>query len=335
MRTLEISIPTYNRPASLRQTLELLRPQLRKEVRIRIFDNCSDHPAEEIVEEVFGSGWREVIAVSRNRVNVGGCANILKCFEGCEAQWLFILGDDDLPEPDMVATLLGAGRDYPDVVMVNFCSFFKREQPFKTRGIRDCLEKLDSYPNLNFISTNLYKSELLRKHIPIGYLYAGSLSPHIAISLSAIGESGHVVFETRILVERPPVERNQQWSYLFLAECQGLLLDLPVLTSTTRRLLGLHLARSASLTGTVVMQLLNEAVRTGDGESARYHFAQFRSRWFYFKPALLDSLRLKLFAGLLWVPNLSRNLILGILRATGHNEKVRDYTNFPNRLNRL
>ena len=49
---LTIAIPTYNRNEILKANLEKLLPQVTDECNVVIFDNCSDTPVKEVIEEV-------------------------------------------------------------------------------------------------------------------------------------------------------------------------------------------------------------------------------------------------------------------------------------------
>ena len=92
---LTIAIPTYNRNEILKANLEKLLPQVTDECNVVIFDNCSDTPVKEVIEELVNTYPDINISIVRNRYNIGMTANILKCFEQCSDTWLWILGDDD------------------------------------------------------------------------------------------------------------------------------------------------------------------------------------------------------------------------------------------------
>lgn len=44
--------------------------------------------------------------VVRKRANIGANANVLRCFELCETEWIWILGDDDHGLPGAVDKIL-------------------------------------------------------------------------------------------------------------------------------------------------------------------------------------------------------------------------------------
>src|SRR5207302_549928 len=118
-----IAIPTYNRNRFLVETVQRLLPQLSAACRLLIIDNCSDEPAAEALRPVIGAETDAPVRIVRNGVNVGAIANIMRCFELCETEWMWLLGDDDRPEPDAVSTILAHIRSQPAALFFNFvCS---------------------------------------------------------------------------------------------------------------------------------------------------------------------------------------------------------------------
>ena len=101
MRTcplLTIAIPTWNRAALLRLTLE----QINREIsglpagllEVLVSDNCSSDDTRAVVEQVVESGLP--VNYIRNRENIGSDANIAQCFNSAQGEYVHILGDDDL-----------------------------------------------------------------------------------------------------------------------------------------------------------------------------------------------------------------------------------------------
>lgn len=91
---LTIAIPTYNREASLRETLQSLVEQDCAEVsEIIVIDNNSDYDVHALIEELaYGK-----IRLHRNQFNVGMGMNLVMPFLLARTDWLWCLSDDDLP----------------------------------------------------------------------------------------------------------------------------------------------------------------------------------------------------------------------------------------------
>lgn len=92
---LQVLCPTFNRAENLRCTLSQLLDDSSpvRECELIVFDNCSNDSTAAVIEE-FSRRFRNVSGV-RNRYNVGGNANIVKCMERADKEYVWIVGDDD------------------------------------------------------------------------------------------------------------------------------------------------------------------------------------------------------------------------------------------------
>ncbi len=113
---LTVAIPTYNRPEAIRTQVMTLLPQLNERVRLVVYDNCS-FPN---IEELFNDKELQRFFLVKNKVNVGGDANIARCFENCETKWLWTLSDDDFVKPDSIEYILNILDQSEDTVFFNF-----------------------------------------------------------------------------------------------------------------------------------------------------------------------------------------------------------------------
>jgi len=100
---LSIAIPTFNRVKFLKQTLDVLLPQLRDGVEVVVLDNCSPDGTWEYLETLKG----KVVCVRHER-NIGGDNNIMACFARSTGTYVWLLCDDDLPCSNTVCSLLEA-----------------------------------------------------------------------------------------------------------------------------------------------------------------------------------------------------------------------------------
>jgi glycosyltransferase involved in cell wall biosynthesis len=185
MPVLTIAIPTYNRHGFLRDTLQALRGQARENVELVVLDNCSAPPVEAVVQEVLaGSGWS--FRVIRNAVNVGLCANILRCFEVAAKEWLWVLSDDDKVNPAAVATILETVRQHPGLLYAT-CSI--PALPIATdricESVDDFFQALDSIPRVIFISSAIYHRQRLIPYLSLAYNFIDTGAPQTALLLLA------------------------------------------------------------------------------------------------------------------------------------------------------
>ena len=96
---LTIAIPTYNRSECLAQLLEILAPQLAGESRVElvISDNASPDDTPTVVTSFREKGLP--LIYNRNEMNLGADANIVRCYEMAQGEYVWIFGDDDIIVP--------------------------------------------------------------------------------------------------------------------------------------------------------------------------------------------------------------------------------------------
>jgi glycosyltransferase involved in cell wall biosynthesis len=97
-----IAIPTYNRagktlPATLRSALDQTYPN----TEIIVSDNCSTDDTESVVRQ-FGSSIEYV----RQSQNLGLNGNLNQCIERASGDYVLLLHDDDLIDPDFVESCI-------------------------------------------------------------------------------------------------------------------------------------------------------------------------------------------------------------------------------------
>lgn len=333
---LEVVIPTYNRPSELRRTLAALLPQLKEGVRIRIIDNASDYNPVEILADMLHDACRgSTVLVERNVCNIGGPANVVRCFERANAEWMYLLGDDDCVLPDLVQIALRTADDHKDVDQVNFSSFFVRSSTSICRGLEDALQTLDSYANWNFISANMYRVSSFQRHLRIGYDFTGSLSPHIALSLSCLAMGGTLVYSADKTVDHPEVEDGQSWDWTLFCIRNGLLAEHPALNDNLRLLLMGKIEGSAKVLEKTTVALLRRAGKPGHRVESQFLFDCFAQRWFYFTTSMTQRVKLRFYRLLFVSPSVSLAVILAWLRFMGRRDKVSEYMRTPSGQDRL
>ena len=210
---LTIAIPTYNRNLLLRKQIEKLVPQLESYVRILIIDNCSDQAVYESIRDLVNNK----ITVIRNAVNIGADANICRCFEYCDTEWLWVLSDDDPVKEDAVSTVLNEILKYRDYVFLNF----NADSAYCTEGFSEfCLSK-PNYSNIFFISVCIYNNYKLRPYLTYYYNYMSSMHGQLVLLLKylehnsngkcrfftndILASKGHAQWSKRLFIERVPL----------------------------------------------------------------------------------------------------------------------------------
>jgi len=110
---LTIAIPTFNHHSELKKQLNVLLPQITNEVELIIIDNNSTPPITSVLFE-------DDINIIKNEENIGGDANIFKCFKICKTKWLWVLSDNDLINNNAVKTILTEIKNNNQAIFINF-----------------------------------------------------------------------------------------------------------------------------------------------------------------------------------------------------------------------
>lgn len=240
MYYLTIAIPTYNRPVQIIKQLSTLAPQLRDDVEIIVLDNHSDESVFDLVAANPILQERKNIRYYRNAANIGAAANILRCFEYANGQWVWVLGDDDEVEGDALELICNECEKSKEFVYINFASTLlslhniKRFQSTITTGADEFIEGIDSFANLLFLSAGVYKTKTIKKYLRIGYQEVDSYGCHTAMLIEAIHheENPKVLFSNLNTVQWQEAPAGQRWeSSLVNYGLQRLIYLMPLLKS--------------------------------------------------------------------------------------------------------
>lgn len=158
-----IFIPTYNRWEMLARTLDNTLSHNRAGVAVTIVDNNSSTPGRDQVLEVMARHAEVPCTIVKNRTNLGGDGNLLRCLELCPTPYVLVLGDDDFLASDYldkIAAYLLNGQTWgfisfkADVVKDTGDQQF--DSPF------ELMAASPSWADPLFISTSIYHCELFR-----------------------------------------------------------------------------------------------------------------------------------------------------------------------------
>jgi hypothetical protein len=277
---LTIAIPTFNRNEILKRLLEKLLPQLTSAVRIVVIDNASDVPVRSTISGLLEEYPGASIRLVRNLWNIGADANILRCFELCETEYLWVLGDDDEPLPDAVETVQKAIHDNPDALFLNFWQGPHRiERNITSNKVDEFISTMDSFDNVLFISTGIFSCRKLAPYLQHGYRFIYSMAPHIVLVLYALldGRGSCTLLDEEIVAWVVSPE-GTRWSPLTQMLAVGTLLDLPLSSVSRKRLAKLLPRYGTRALELLIVQSLVYVVESGNSEAAAYLMDQINSR---------------------------------------------------------
>lgn len=231
---LTISIPTYNRPEKVRNTILRLIPQLNDNVFLRVLDNHSDIDIKSFVQNDIPPAVANKVEIIRHRINIGADSNFARCVELCDTPYIWMVGDDDKVEDNAVELILKEIELYKDedLIGINFssnCCPVKRLSPVTISSTTQLAYNLDSFGNWLFISTSVYKTKEYLKYLYLSCWGAYSMASQVVPAMMAISKNKVLVLSEKYIVTNIPVEDvTHKWSDYQLALSLSSLLEAPV-----------------------------------------------------------------------------------------------------------
>jgi glycosyltransferase involved in cell wall biosynthesis len=193
---LHIVIPTYNRHDQLLNCLQGLVAQIQYGVQITVLDNASPVPSRayclERDQALATSEEAGTLTFVRHRSNIGMAANLLRAFEVCQGQWLWVVSDDDDVFPDAVQSILKLIRTLATHSDVAFVKFNRgNENPAGGAFLRTLSELIERvaqstaiFNSYIFITNGLYNCRAFSDQLLVGYKHLHTYVPHLMMLLS-------------------------------------------------------------------------------------------------------------------------------------------------------
>jgi len=233
---LTIAIPTYNRNKILRRNLELLLPQITTECNLLIIDNNSDESIENTVHDLLIKYDYLKIKIIKNYVNVGLTGNLVKCFELCDDDWLWILGDDDKVTDNSINLIL---KDISQNSDANFISYAwddpskKRKKNIIANNLDQLIDAMESIGVILFISSSIYNAKKVKEYLSYGNFFQTSYAPHLAMLFMSLKDNGvSLLMKDQIVInDSINTPSDLRWDQIFIYQLV-LLLRLPLRSST-------------------------------------------------------------------------------------------------------
>lgn len=225
---LTICIPTYDRIELLLKNIRPILSQLNQNVGLIIIDNASIVSVEDVIKNAYSNVELVHVRFIRNKFNVGGNVNVVRCIEECDGDWAWIIGDDDLLRNDAVEIVLRAIADYPTASIINFPNNgkIKRNITRKSVGREKAIRDIDDFWNFLFLPSTVFRLEHMHSQICWGYQYAYTCAPHIVIWLLTTNQQSIFVWMTNNLLEDPKLEEEVRGSCYVIYHGLPALLDL-------------------------------------------------------------------------------------------------------------
>lgn len=317
---LTIAIPTFNRNQELIETLYSVIPQLNEYVNLLIIDNKSTIPVRDSLLQLNISP--EKYKLIENKVNIGGNANILRCFENCETEWLWVLGDDDIPSSDAVDLILKRIHENNKSVYMNFASCVhdhNRNVLRNTSGQIEFVNNITHWGQINFTSVCVFNCQKLIPYLRFGYQYAYTWSPHIALVLTymAYHEGDASFYSDKIIDDVCTTNSENKWHPIGPLLGKMALIELPIKYKT--KLILANKINSHPTLEFLLYDCLKNIVEDKNKKESLFIYKLATSKLYILNPKITTKIKILFYRVLLIFPRISFKAINYIIKSKGFN----------------
>jgi hypothetical protein len=242
---LTIAIPTYNRNAEVKATLEILKKaDAIDQVQVLLVDNCSDLPVKIYLDnERFEVDSN--IKIVRNQGNVGLGGNIIQCFLHCKTEWMWLLGDDDKPFSNSITQILKVIQEVQDhVFLVKFNSKagkFPKENIYEVDSEKSLIQLASNpgyYSNLLYISNSVFRvKNILEETFPMSNAIR-TIAPHVVGIFNQVSKGNKIVLVNSFITDHGRVsEGEENWDRIRLITGVLFMADADISESIKKKLI--------------------------------------------------------------------------------------------------
>jgi glycosyltransferase involved in cell wall biosynthesis len=166
------------------------------------------------------------IKIIRNPVNIGGGANILRCFENVCTKWFLLCGDDDVIVSEKFDEIREILVLNDDVAFIKLSSrFHSYNDMIKGSGISDFLAMSGDFNSTLFMSTYVFNRELCMEQLRIAYMMTGAFAPQFSIALLSCRKHSYLLSPISLTIANTG---DPSWSPIDVMLCFYYLTDTPL-----------------------------------------------------------------------------------------------------------
>lgn len=193
---LEIIIPTFNRKDKLKNTLDLMlgKNSPVQKCSITVLNNCSTDGTEELLKQ-YSIRYPNLKFITNVR-NIGGDANITRCYEMASKKYVWVVGDDDSYDFSNFSEVEQAIKDDYDAIVV--ADFHLCRKPYHIGTIMH---------QLSLISGGIFKTSNITSDVILNsYINIMNLFPHMALITSLVNKKARFFVTTKPITIWCPVQ---------------------------------------------------------------------------------------------------------------------------------
>lgn len=193
---LSICIPTFSRVSTLTSLLERLGKELDGSCEVFVLDNASTDGTGDLVQKL-QSQWPASgpsLTYVRNPINIGCGANILKAFLCGTAEWVMLMGDDDIPCAGMLSMIRRCLSEHPEASFIHFDKRLESAHPVECNSIDAFVESYYAYSQVFWMAAYIFNRAQCSPQVSLGNSYGmAAHAPHFVIALSSISNRSPAV----------------------------------------------------------------------------------------------------------------------------------------------
>lgn len=179
---LEILIPTYNRKQHIERTLKQLIAENSpvKDCQITVLDNASTDGSSEVIDR-FASFHKNIKHI-RHPKNIGGNANIARCYEMARTPYVWVVCDDDSFKWNSWSEIKNAlsTNDY-DLLLT------------RKRDLKGTSNIAKIFRQCTFVPAGIYKTSLITNSVLMNmYNNIPFLFPHLSLVTEIFNRHGRI-----------------------------------------------------------------------------------------------------------------------------------------------
>ena len=251
-KTLSVVIPTLNRYEYLKRTLALILPQVERnkdEVELVVCCNASKDETDDYMKGIVAAHPFVQYHYFNEYVEVG--ASLIRSVGQSNGEYVVLWGDDDIPYPFFVETVLGIIHKYPEVGIIHCNRLSGKDAKYDIRGLKvhdgdyyekdvilDLEELVQKFTiSLGFISSLIFRRDCWEAG-KCNYSKEHYGYEHLAMIVTGAKGRKCYYYSLPIEIQRNPLERDftVKWPlYHFIGEILTGLVSLHQLSKTGKK----------------------------------------------------------------------------------------------------
>lgn len=194
-------IPTYRRPAMLRQAIASALRQTWPHVLVRVYDNASGDETEDVVARISETDAR--VLYHRHPENIGAYENFNFGVKEVESPLFSLLSDDDVLLPGFYEQAIGAFREHSDAMFVAMPTLEVDDTGSVIGGSRLCPTSGKRYYHAGEAFDGMWNGSV--PSIWTGYVFRREVIEGIGFVKISAGPAADVAFIRHVLARYPGV----------------------------------------------------------------------------------------------------------------------------------